>query len=221
MKKLKSFRILGMLGLVIIAFSLSVLLAQPSDARSVQYQRLIEQGIIDAVITPHELGLDYLEHEPVELAADSGLLSAIYEAEQEVSIMPEDIPLQFPGGTNSPIRIGQIPDDTGTPGAASRVMFIGFVGRDGQARSFTPNQLGSMFNTEYNNGGNLTVNADSQDILLADASGTFLQARRIPVIDLIVRNPRNGRRYVVRRVNANAVCRDAINGVHNRTLRRI
>jgi hypothetical protein len=178
-------------------------------------------GVVDAVVTPQELGLDYLQQEQFHLSADPELINAIYKAEEAVSIMPEDIPLEFPTGTNSPIAVGRIPNDTGTPEEVSGFVAEGFVSENGQPRAFNPSNLGGMFSSGVNNEGNLAMTPEAQEILVADASGGFLQAKRIPVIDLIVRNPSNGRRYVVRRVNANAVCRDALNAVFNQTLRRL
>lgn len=218
MNKLKSFRMLGLLGLVITAFCLSVFLVQPSDATMAKYQKLIELGIVDAVVTPQEIALDYLQQEPIELSANPELLNAIKQAEESVSVMPENIALEIDGGTNSPIRVGQIPDDTGTPSEARNVVFEGFVSQDGQPRNFNSANIPPLFTDERNNGGNLTRIASAEQILLADASGTFLQAKRIPVLDLIVR--KNNRRYVVPKVNANAVCRDALNAVFNGKLRR-
>ncbi|MGL5061513.1 MAG: hypothetical protein ACRC62_16180 [Microcoleus sp.] len=218
--KFKSFRILGLLGMVITAFSLSVFLAQPSDATMTKYQKLIELGIVDAVVTPQEIALDYLQQEPIELSANPELLNAIKQAEESMAVMPENLALEIDGGTNSPIGIGQIPDDTGTPPAATNVVIEGFVAQDGQPRNFNSDNISPMFNTERNNGGNLPRIASAEQILLADASGTFLQAKRIPVLDLMVRDSRNNRRYVVRNVNANAVCRDALNAVLKGKLRR-
>jgi len=80
-----------------------------------------------------------------------------------------------------------------------------------------------VFRAAIQNGGSLlprSLSPETQENLLADASGTFVQAKRIPVIDLIVFSPQNGRRYVVRGVNANAVDRDALNAVLTKTLRR-
>jgi hypothetical protein len=220
MKKLKLFGILGLLSLTVIAFCLSIVLAQPSDAVGTKYQKLIELGIVDAVVTPQEVGLDYLQQESIRISADPSLIASIYTAQQETSVMPEDIPLEFKSGTNAPVHIGALSDDTGTPAEANNVVAQGFVDQNGQPRNLTPGSLGSMFDLERRNDGNLPRTASAENILLADASGTFLQAKRIPVMDLIVFNPQNRRRYVVRRVNANAVCRDALNAVLTRNLRR-
>jgi len=219
MKKLKAFGILGAIGLAVVSFCLSILLAQPSDATSAKYQRLIAMGVVDAVVTADEIGLDYLSQETMELAADPALLSAIYEAEAKASVMPEDIALEIPNGTNSPISVGQIPDDPGTPSQAQGTTTEAFVNASGQIQSITPSTFAPMFETEHNNRGNLarTLNSNgiliAQTILLSDASGGFLQAQRIPVINLVVRRNSDGRRFVVRRVNANAFCRDALNAI--------
>jgi hypothetical protein len=220
MKKLKLFGILGLLSLAVIAFCLSIVLAQPSDAVDAKYQRLIALGIVDAVVTPQEVGLDYLQQEPIRISDNSNTLALIYDAEQTTSVMPEDIPILFKTGTNAPVHIGAIPDDTGTPAEVDHLITEGAVDRNGQPHNFTPGNIHDMFAVEYRNGGNLTRTASAENILLADASGTFLQAKRIPVIDLIVFSPQNGRRYVVRGVNANAVCRDALNAVLTRNLGR-
>jgi hypothetical protein len=180
LKKIKSLGIFGLLGLAVIAFSLSALLARPSDATNDKYQRLIAMGVVDAVVTPQELGLNYLQQEQFQLSADQDLIDSIYEAEEEVSVLPEDIPLKFPSGTNSPIRVGRIPNDTGTPGEASGVVAEGFVNRNGQEQTFNSSNLAGMFNDEASNGGNLAMTPEAQEILVADASGGFLQAKRIP-----------------------------------------
>jgi len=218
----------GAWGLVVLAtvgFCLSILTAQPSDAAiSDAYRDLIARGVVDDVVTAEEIGLGYLSRETVELAADAELIDAIYRAEREVSTMPEDIPLEIPNGTHSPIDLGRLPADNGTPRTLEQTTTTGFI-KDGTPQTITPGGLAGMFNGEAGNGGNLAAEYGSdgslisQTVKLYDSKGKFLQAARIPVIDLIVRN-RNGRRQIVRRVNANAFCRDALNAVFNRTLRR-
>ncbi|NTW21270.1 MAG: hypothetical protein HGA42_17530, partial [Nostocales cyanobacterium W4_Combined_metabat2_030] len=68
--------------------------------------------------------------------------------------------------------------------------------------------------------GMLTMTPEAQEVLLADASGILAQRRRVPTFDLIVRNRRTNARYLLPRVNANAFCRDTVNAVLNRNLRR-
>ena len=176
-------------------------------------------GIVDRVVTPEEINLDYLQQETVNISQNEELMNAIVQAEESMTVIPEDIELEFPLGTNDPIEIGQIPNDKGTPDAANRTQAIGFVDRNEKAMSFYSTLLRNMFEEEGNNGGYLKSTTKLQKILVADANGSFLQARRIPVIDLIVRTPR-GRIFLVPRVNANALCRDALNSVFNQTLRR-
>ena len=220
MKNLKLLKLFCFISLIIFTFCLSIFFAKPVDAIQAQNQRLIAMGIIDEVVTPEQLGLDYLQEEQLQIA-DGSLIDSIYEAEEEVSTLPEEIALDFPTGTNDPIFIGQLPGDRGTSLEGGGLISEGFVDGNGRAQDFNSDKLADMFEVEANNGGDIAMTPDAQEILVADASGSFLQARRIPVIDLIVRNPRNGRRYLVRRVNANAVCRDALNAVFNRTLRAI
>ena len=213
----------GKIGLVVIgilSFSLSIFLTRPSNATIGNYQRLIDEGIVDAVATPHELGLDYLEQEAIELSADPGPMDRILRATEELAQMPENIPLAFPLGTN-PIAIGRMPNDAGSPQHVSKTECIGYVDRQGQAKSFTPADGIIMLQTKYRNNGNLVMTPDAQHILLADASGSFLQARRIPVFNLIVRNRRTGQRFLVPRVNANSVCRDLIHAVLTGSIRRL
>jgi len=152
----------------------------------------------------------------------SNLLNSYHQAIEMLSVMPEDIPVEFPLGTNSPIRTGQIPNDTGTPAEANNLIAQGFVDQNGQPHYFTPTNLVAMFSAAIQNGGNIprSILPETQENLLADAQGVFFQAQRIPVLDLIVRNVRTNRRYIVRNVNANAFERDALNAVLTRTLRR-
>ncbi len=219
MNKLKTLGITGAVLLAIASFCLSVFFVSPSDATNGRYRELISSGIIDSVVTPHEIGLDYLGEEPVQIAADRSLLNSIHQAEESASRMPEDIPVLFAGGTNKPIKVSRIPNDSGTPPAASGVDFLGFVDRNGQQRSFTPSNLIPPFVDERQNGGNLSATTlGAQNILVADATNTFLMAKRIPVYDLIVR--KGNKIHVVPNVNANAVCRDALNAFLTGSVRR-
>jgi len=214
MKKLLGSSLI--VGIALLVFSLSVLFSQPLNATSGKYQSLIDQGFIDGVKTPHDLGLDYLQQEPVQLA-DSSLLNSIYQAEEAVAVLPEDIPLRFDLGTNYPVRIGQLQDGEELK---TRTCYdaVGYVNRSGAGEKFVSPFLRSMFAIEARNGGNLAITPEAQHILVADASRKFWQARRIPRIDLIVHCKQTNRIFVVRNANANAVCRDAVNSVLNRTL---
>ena len=221
MNKLKSWGKIGLVVIGILSFSVSIFLARPSNATMGNFQSLIDRGIVDAIATPHELGLDYLEHEPIELSADPGLMNSIQYVNEEFAQMPENISVAFPLGTNEPIAIGRLPGDTGSPQQVSNTECLGYVNGQGQAKSFTPNDGAIMTGTEYRNNGNLVMTPEAQHILVADASGGFLQARRVPTFNLIVRNRRTGQRFLVPQVNANAVCRDALNAVLSRSIRRL
>ncbi|MEG4271998.1 MULTISPECIES: hypothetical protein [unclassified Microcoleus] len=159
------------------------------------------------------------EQNPLRQRSD--ILENYHKAIEALSVMPQDMSVEFPIGINSPIPSGQISDDTGKPGEIrdSEIYAIGFVSNDGKPQKFTPTNLTVMFETIRNNGGTLPpidMTPKAQENLLADAKGR----KRIPVFDLIVRKTTSNRKYVVRNVNANSVDRDALNAVLNGTLRR-
>lgn len=216
MNKFKKIFIVIIAGL---ALSLSVLLAQPSDATGAKYQTLIDRGLVNGVRTPQELGLAYLQQEPVQLIADNSILNSIYLAEETVAILPEDIPLRFDLGTNYPIRTRQL-QDGGELTTKTGYDAVGYVDRSGNAKSFNAPILRAMFAVEARNGGNLAMTPKAQHILVADASRRFWQASRIPTIDLIVHSKQANQLFILRNANANAVCRDAVNSVLNRTLQQ-
>ena len=181
-------------------------------------QGMLALQLIDEVKSAEELGLEYLTQTNLPLIA--GLLDNIRYAEGEVSQMTENIQLAIELGTNSPVTIRQLPD--GGELTRSGYEAIGYVNSAGSAQFFpTPLVLRSMFYVEKNNDGQLVRMPDSAfETLVADGSGKFLQAQRIPVIDLIVRPKNSEKIYLVPRTNANAICRDALNAVLNRKLRR-
>lgn len=205
-----------------LAVWLLAIFPHPSPAATPRSEDMLNLSLIDGVRSPASLGLDYLRREPAELMANTDLISNIRRAAQQVSAMPEDLSLGIPLGTNRPVSVGEIPDDTGSPSIVERnpSEAIGFIGADGQTRPLTTTNLATMFDTEANNSGNLTMTPAAQEILVADASGTLAQTRRIPTFDLIVRNVRTNERFLLPRVNANAFCRDALNAVFNRNFRR-
>jgi len=212
-KQLKGLLIVG---IALLVFSLSVLFPKPLNATTGRYQIPLDRGLIDRVKTPSEVGLDYLQQEPVQLA-DNSLLNSIYQAEEAVAVLPEDIPLRFDLGTNYPIRIRQLQDGAELT-TKTGYDAVGYVDRSENAKSFNSSVLRAMFAVEGRNGGNLAITSEAQHILVADASRKFWQAKRIPTIDLIVHNQENNQVFILRNANANAICRDALNSVLNQTL---
>ncbi len=214
MNKLKFWRNLALILLAIFGVSFSIFLTQPSDATQANYERMIELGFIDEVKTPEELGLDYLNHRPPQLVA--GLVDEIRMVSEEAqSQMTDNIEIAIPLGTRNPFGVGDLRNDNGGTINATNSDGIGFVSRTGQANPVTGGDLVRMFNTEANNGGSFDSASDTREMLVTDASGSFLQARRIAVIDLIVEN--NDRYYLLPNVRVDSFCRDALNSVSNRT----
>lgn len=222
MNKMRSIKMFQRLGLVLVAgfaFVLSIFFTQPSDATTV-YKQMIALGLVNGIATPQQLNLEYLAQQPSEIIANSPLMDSIRSVSQAVSRMPEEIAFAIPLGTNKPIRIGQLQGDSGSS-TSSDYDATGFVDSQNQPRDITPGNVEDMTKTELSNGGNLPAIGKAQNILLADASGRFHQARRVPTIKLIVRNRKTGNRYVVKGVNANAFCRDVLNAFLNNTVKRI
>ncbi len=203
-----------------LAMLFSILVVNPSIAVN-QFSGLQNQhifGSIDELKNPEELGLDYLLKEPIRIS-DSSLLNAIHQAEKDISVMPEDIPLAFDLGTNYPIKIGQL-DDNKELTERTDYKAVGYVGTSGRGHTFASPFLRNMFQVESQNNGNLVITSESQSILMADTSGSFLQARRMKFISLIIYDQQVNKLYRIR-ANPNAVCRDALNSILNQTFGRV
>ncbi len=219
MNKLKSWRNLALILLAIFGLSFSIFLTQPSNATQANYERMIQLGLIDEVKTPEELGLDYLHRRPPQLTAD--LVDSIRQVRDDAETQwTDDIRVAIPLGENDPFPVGALPGDDDYEGInVSSFEETGYVDSSGQALPVTGGDVVDMFTQEANNGGSFDA-LKTREILVADASGSFLQARRVSVIDLIARNRRDGKYYLLPNVRVDSFCRDALNAVSNRTWRR-
>ncbi|NEQ65222.1 MAG: hypothetical protein F6K21_06940 [Symploca sp. SIO2D2] len=219
MKKLLSWKSLALALLGVMGISVSIFLAQPSQATSANYQRMIELGFIDGVKSPEELGLDYLRQKPPELTA--GLVDEIrYINNDAKNLLNLNANYAIPLGTRSPIQARVLPNDNGGTLNATNCEAVGYFTQGGQPKSFTGKEAIDMFTAEERNGGSFDIVSGEQQNLVADASSSFLQAQRIAIIDLIVRDKRNGAYYPLRNIRVDSFCRDALNAVANRTYRR-
>ncbi|QQW28985.2 hypothetical protein AP9108_30030 [Arthrospira sp. PCC 9108] len=226
----------------LISLVMIISLSKTTNAIDSSYHNFIGLGIIEAVYTPHELnelGFKQLGKQPVYLSANPSLMRAIKRVNRELMQMPENAKLSFPVGTNSPIRIGEIPNDTGhqVDSRSDEYEATGYVDSSGNAQSITAGDGAAMTRaalsgtghllrhqcslsrSELSCQGNTSTDFNSQHILVADASRIFLQARRYPTINLIVRHKRTGRQAVIVNANLYAVKRDLLNAVLNQTLR--
>jgi hypothetical protein len=195
----------------------------PSQATS-KSENYLSTEKISELKNLDSLGLAYLQDPSTSLLASSSLMDSIGQAEEAVSVMPEDMPVRFPLGTNSPIRMGRLgneEDENGRIVTRTRFEAVGFINNDGEATNFTPMLLDKMFAIEKANDGQIVSNPDAEHLLIADASGSFSQARRIPRLDLILRDRRRNEVRRINRVSANSICRDGLNAVLNRQLRRL
>lgn len=194
-----------------LAFATAIFTGEPSSAMSNVERQMLALGIVDEVTTPEKLGLGYLSQQPIQIARSSELMDSIKRVNEGLSQLPEDAILTFPAGTNSPIRIRQISANDKDNRNHSNYEYEGFVNNQGQSRDFSARDGSDMTNTEYENNGNIVVNPTSQQILVADARHLFFQVKRTPAFHIIFKHRSTKRRFLVRNVNANAVCRDLIN----------
>lgn len=138
---------------------------------------------------------------------------------EEVCRRSEDISIAIPLGTDNPIPIEQIPNDNSLE-LADSINFeaVGYIDSSGQPHSITARDVCEMIQTAINNGGSFdTSYFEQEEVLIADVSSSFLQAKEVSVVDLIVRNPRNGRYYLHSNVRVDSFCRDAVNAFLNDT----
>lgn len=224
----KKFTWFGVVLAALFSFCLAVVLgSSPSDAMSGKYKALIAAGVIDAVVEPSELGLDYLREQPVDLVR-GGILSYISSARGHIAKLPEDQQVLIPLCTNGPLAIGSYPGDGGSCPSAGGDPLYGeaLIDSNGKPNTIVTPLLLEMTDIEYKNGGMIppkekleTITSESRNsIILADSSGSFRIAQNVSVVNLVVRNPRNNKRYLMRDVNINAFCRDVVNNAIKRTL---
>jgi hypothetical protein len=215
-------KLLGILMAAVFAFCAAIFIGQPSNATNLVEREMLALGLVDEITTPEKLGLGYLSQQPIELTANSRLMDSIGTVNDKLnSIMPEDIPLIFSTGTNSPIAIREVSDyDTDNTGY-SDYDYIGFRDNQNRRTVFYPKDGADMTNTEYRNSGNIIADLNSQQILIADTRNLFFQAKRIPIFNVFLKRKSDGRRYFVKNVNANAVCRDLLNAVLTGNLRNL
>jgi hypothetical protein len=219
MKKFKLWSGLGLVFIAIVTFSLSIFLAKPSDAVSVRNAQMIELGIIDEVKSAEDLGLGYLLRRPPELMAN--VLDAIGVARDTINAIPSermDESNMFEVGTQRPVRTGQLLSDNGNDPRLQDLTYVGVVNRNGQAEGITPRGEAEMFTQEARGGGTLDPKTvmgfnNSGETLIADASGLFVQSRKVSVLDVLVLNKRTKKVYLVPNVIADTFCRDALNAV--------
>jgi len=207
----------------VIAFCLTIALAKPSNAVSSEYQKLIDLGIVDAVATPKELGLEYLQKETVHIDRDKSVMDALSTASDVLSGLEQFQPVSFPAGTNYPLATGAM-GATPNPPDATNVQIQGYLNRNGEAKNWSAEDGKKMVSSEISNGGNLATNNTDLSAyynVAFDSSGILKQARRVPTMAIIVYDPRTRRRLAVPNINANAVCRDLVNATLTGNLRRI
>ncbi|NTW21272.1 MAG: hypothetical protein HGA42_17540 [Nostocales cyanobacterium W4_Combined_metabat2_030] len=173
---------------------------------------------------PNSTG-DNAETTPPTSPSDNGLVNAHRRAKSEAcnTNVDKNTPMAFPIGTNSPISFGSIADERQKI-TDSNLDAIGYMGADGQAKAITMIDICNMLSMSLNNGGMLRSNFNEiaykhTKIESSNSKTKLAQRRRVPTIDLIVRNRRTKAQYLLPRFNANAFDQDVINSILNKTLK--
>ncbi len=209
---MKSLKRLGIYFLVSLSLlTLWLLFPHPSDAINHRNQRMIELGLIDEVKSAEELGLEHLLHHPPQLNAR--LIDNLREGQRQAAQDTTNITRAIELGTNRPVAVGDFANDNGDGRLTGDLDAIGVVTPSGEIEPIITRDLVPMFENEEAGGGTLTTFEGSVHTLIADARGTWLQAERVPVFDLIVYKRNTGKTYLVPSVLGDAFCRDALNNV--------
>ena len=215
MNRMKGFPALVLFAIGTMLVLLLALWMQPSDAVRKPYQGMIELGLIDAIKSPEEVGLEYLQHRPPQLTAD--LVENIgYLRDRAESELPDNVALAIPLGTTSPFGVGALSNDDGSTLEKRNFEGVGFVNSAGIPESIAVSNIVGMFSAEVRNRGTFDA-VNPEEMVVADASGSWSQTRRVAVIDLICRNKENNRYYILPNARVDSLCRDALNAVSNRT----
>jgi len=203
MKQLQSLRKIGLLILALPGVYLSVGLFDSSAALIINDQGITEQE----QQTPD---IPNVERSPEQEFCDT---------------TPEDMTLAIPLGTNDPFTDVQSQNDDGETLNAINLEAVGTLNPSGQPEPITARDICEMFKASISLGCSLEnfhqrqVQTMVSSLYPIDIS-PLIQARRIAVIDLVVRNKDNSKYYLVPNVRVDSFCRDALNSVHNDTFRQ-
>jgi hypothetical protein len=178
---------------------------------------------LDKLTITQDPNLNDLNQKPL---SGSQLMESIQEVSKKLETLADDIPLTFPAGTDSPIKFKLSNEDDreiSNDNTNSEYDYIGFADNQNRSNVFTVKDASDMLRTAYSNNGILSVDSNSRQTLItdADAQNLVVQAKRIPVFAMFLRNRKTGKRYFVKDVNANAVFRDLLNAALNGTLRNM
>ena len=193
MKKIKSIQSLWLAVLVFVSACLIIFLAQPLDAKTTYSDRMIELGLIDGVKTPQELHLDYLQETPPQL--DVAIMESVRLADAEAAQLPEYGLVGIPLGSSGPVAVtSETPTLRFAQNQPGRFVAIASGNRStGTINPITVNNVRDMFAIEKRVGGFGGLSqAKPEEQIIADASGNFLQARRVYISDILVLDRQTG-----------------------------
>lgn len=205
MKKFKSWRSLLLAALTLISISLFAFLAHPSDATSTANRMMIDPSLISVVRTSQELeemGFGYLQRIQPQLTAS--LIDNIKTAEVRAAQLPENPRMRIPIAGSGPIRPGTLQGDNGGPQVPpGRYNYVGSRNpSSGRSETINPPSVRTMFAQEARNNGTLNGSNQSRAMqrrktLVADATGSFLQAQTITTLDMYVEDTETGQHRIM------------------------
>jgi hypothetical protein len=182
---------------------------QISELPNVDYISFLKDALnaaLNSQVKTHNINLPALQNRINRIDVYRNVQQEVCKMSEE----SEDINLAIPLESDNPSSIGQIPNDKGLD-LANAINFetVGYVDSSGQLHLITARDICDMIQAAMNSGGSF------------DASGSFLQARRVSIIDLIARNRRDGKYYLLPNVRADSFLRGTINAFVNSTWRKI
>lgn len=145
-------------------------------------------------------------------------LRLVREARNKLSALPKNMPVKFPVGVNTPIRILDKPPSN--PPAQVNESVIGYINSSGQPRPFTTDDLMELFDWQIHslNAENLGTMPEAQTPMNAVPGSNLFQGKPISAIDLIVREMQTEEIYFLPRIQMRAVFRDVLNALLNKNL---
>lgn len=181
----------------------SVCFAQLSDVQSIANRNILVLGSVNSIISQQQENNPANNSQPqTPVGNDSKLKESIERVYQAIAKMPDNAALAIPfTSTNGQVDI-------------SHLEVVGFINAQGQPKNITPKDVSDMLD-------NRVRNMEVSDNTAALNQNNNLQNRRVAVFNLIIHNRKTGKKYIVKRVNADAFFRDTFYALLKGTVRQI
>lgn len=213
MNEPKLFRYLIMVILATITCCSLIFFSLPLDAKTKNFNQMLDLGIIDKTTPPQEFNFDYLQQSPPPL--NVALMDNVRLADRKAAQLPEDGLVGIPLGSAGPIPVkSELPALKFTLKQPGRFIAIGSGNRsDGTTSPISVGDVRDMFAIEKQIGGfgGISQEDTNKEQIVADASGTFLEARRPIVHDILILDQLTGQMFIRESVLMSTICRETVN----------